>query len=106
MNFQLLKENIAGVDIYIIDQILKERFQSTDKILDVGCGNGRNLKWFYNAGFEIHGTEINYDRIAYCKSIYPLQQQNFIVAKAQHMPYTSESFNHIICMLFYILLKI
>ena len=68
MNIQSLKENIEGVDIYILDQILKGRYKQGDHILDAGCGNGRNLKWFYNAGFEIHGTDLDENKIisSYC----------------------------------------
>ena len=97
MNLQLLKDNIAGVDIYIIDQILKNRYQPGDKILDAGCGNGRNLKWFYTTGFEIHGTDIDKDRLQHCKNIYPQQKEHFILASVENLPYKANSFNHIIC---------
>lgn len=97
MNLQLLKENIEGIDIYILDQILKNRYRPKDKILDVGCGNGRNLKWFYNADFEIHGTDINSDSVSHCKELYPQQKDNFILATAEKMPYNKNSFDHIIC---------
>ena len=97
MNLQVLKDNIAGVDIYILDQILKDRYQKNDKILDVGCGNGRNLKWFYNAGFEIHGVDKEKVKLDYCKELYPLQKEHFILATAEKLPYNSNMFNHIIC---------
>jgi ubiquinone/menaquinone biosynthesis C-methylase UbiE len=97
MNLHLLKETIEGIDIYILDQILKDSYQSGDKILDVGCGNGRNLKWFYNTGFEVHGTDINNEKLQYCKELYPLQKDNFIFATAEKMPYESNYFDHIIC---------
>jgi len=46
MNITTLKEAINGTDIYLLDQILKDRYETGDKILDAGCGKGRNLKWF------------------------------------------------------------
>ena len=46
MKIETLKKNIDG--IYILDPILKGRYQFGDIILDAGCGSGRNLKWFYN----------------------------------------------------------
>ena len=97
MNLQLLKENIEGVDIYILDQILKGNYQQGKNILDVGCGSGRNLKWFYNTDFEIHGTDIANERLQHCKELYPLQKDHFIFATAESMPYKANSFNHIIC---------
>ena len=46
MNNQTLSQLIGRTDIYIIDQILKERYQSGDKMLDAGCAEGRNLNGF------------------------------------------------------------
>ncbi|NQV78038.1 MAG: class I SAM-dependent methyltransferase [Lutibacter sp.] len=97
MNLETLKQRINGVDIYILDQILKDLYQPGAKILDAGCGNGRNLKWFYKAGFEIHGTEIDQKRLQSCKDSYPQQKNNFIEAFIEQMPYESNSFDHLIC---------
>ncbi len=33
-----LKETFGTIDIYLFDQILKQRYQRDDKILDAGCG--------------------------------------------------------------------
>lgn len=97
MNIETIKKSIHGVDIYILDQILKDRYQPGAKILDAGCGNGRNLKWFYQAGFEIHGTEIDQNRLQQCKDVFPQQKNNFINAFAEQMPYESDSFDHLVC---------
>jgi len=97
MNVKNLKENIDEIDIYLIDQILKERYQPGEKILDAGCGNGRNLKWFYNNDFKIYGTDINSDRIKSCQELYPNQKKNFSVASVEESKFVSNSFNHVIC---------
>ena len=97
MNIQSLKEHIKGVDIYILDQILKDRYQPGTNILDVGCGNGRNLKWFYQASFKIHGIDPNMERLKQCKELYKLQQENFMKATAEEIPYEANSFDHVIC---------
>ncbi|MDT8418446.1 MAG: class I SAM-dependent methyltransferase [Lutibacter sp.] len=97
MNIETLKKSINGVDIYILDQILKDCYQPGAKILDAGCGNGRNLKWFYETGFEIHGTEIDQKKLHECKDSYPQQKNNFIEAFVEQMPYESNSFDHLVC---------
>lgn len=38
------------------------------KILEIGCGNGENLKFFTDLGFETCGTESNPVRVAECRS--------------------------------------
>lgn len=97
MDIITLKENIEGIDIYVLDQILKNNYQTGQKILDVGCGNGRNLKWFYKAGFEIHGTDINKIRLQDCCDLYPDQKDHFIAADLEQMPYEANNFDHVIC---------
>ena len=97
MNLLTLKNSIKGIDIYILDQILKNRYQPGEKILDVGCGNGRNLKWFYQQGFEIHGTDLHKGPLERCKEIYQSQKEHFIQVKAGNMPYKPDSFDHVIC---------
>ena len=97
MDIKLLKENIKGVDIYLLDQILKNRYQPGDKILDAGCGNGRNLKWFYKLDCKIFGLDISSDDIEYCKEIYTHQRENFIKASIERIPFEENSFDHVIC---------
>jgi len=97
MNLQNLKKNIDGIDIYILDQLLKERYQKGANILDAGCGHGRNLKWFYNAGFQVFGIDINLETIEYCKEIYSAQKDNFRQCSVEETPFDAHSFDHIIC---------
>lgn len=92
-----LKEKIDGIDIYIVDQILKNRYCPGEKILDAGCGSGRNLKWFYNSGFEVYGIDLINDDITYCKSNYTKQEQHFEKASLEELPFEDDSFNHVIC---------
>ena len=97
MDIQLLKENIKGIDIYILDQILKDRYQPGDKIFDAGCGNGRNLKWFYSNGIEIHGNDLDLNCLKHCRELYPNNQNNFINGSIEQMFYHSNNFDHILC---------
>jgi ubiquinone/menaquinone biosynthesis C-methylase UbiE len=97
MNLLTLKKSIKGIDIYILDQILKDRYLPGAKILDAGCGNGRNLKWFYQSDFEIHGTDNDAEALLRCKELYPTQKENFIQTNIDQMSYETNSFDHAIC---------
>ena len=94
---QQLKNCVGHVDIYVIDQILKERYQNGQIILDGGCGKGRNLKWFYQNNFEIHGIDIDEYFLAFAKAEYPKQTDNFIIGTLDDLPYSENSFDHILC---------
>jgi len=97
MNIQILQESIEGIDIYILDQILKNRYQPGDNILDVGCGSGRNLKWFYTADYKIYGIDISLKDIEYCKKVYSEQKNHFIQASVEKNHFEENTFDHVIC---------
>ena len=65
MDCQTIITALGHVDIYVIDQILKGRYQNDQRILGAGCGKGRNLKWFYQNDFEIHGVDVDEDFLAF-----------------------------------------
>ncbi|HSS18679.1 MAG TPA: class I SAM-dependent methyltransferase [Pyrinomonadaceae bacterium] len=52
-----LQEWFGGIDIYIFDQLLKGRFVPGMKVLDAGCGAGRNLVYFLRSGYEVFGVD-------------------------------------------------
>ena len=97
MNLQTLETTIKDVDIYILDQILKNRYQPGSKILDAGCGSGRNLKWFYTSDYKIYGIDINLRDIEYCKEVYSKQKEHFIQGSITQIPFEANSFDHVLC---------
>ncbi|MFK5982423.1 MAG: class I SAM-dependent methyltransferase [Flavobacteriaceae bacterium] len=88
---------IGHTDIYLLDQILKERYLPTETILDAGCGSGRNLHWFYNNDFNIYGIDQNEAQIENLKLKYSKQKDHFSVSSIKSMNFEDEFFNHIIC---------
>jgi hypothetical protein len=47
-----LNQLLGNIDIYLLDQILKARFEKHCKILDAGCGEGRNLIFFVRNEYQ------------------------------------------------------
>jgi SAM-dependent methyltransferase len=52
-----LVERFGPIDIYLFDQILKGRIGRGMRILDAGCGAGRNLVYFLREGYEVFGAD-------------------------------------------------
>ena len=52
-----LRAQFGELDIYLIDQLLRGRFDARRRILDAGCGAGRNLPYFLSRGFEIYAID-------------------------------------------------
>jgi tellurite methyltransferase len=58
-----LRELFGDIDIYLFDQLLRGRIRSSARILDAGCGGGRNLVYFLRAGFDIYGVDASAEAI-------------------------------------------
>ncbi|HLT07876.1 MAG TPA: class I SAM-dependent methyltransferase [Cyclobacteriaceae bacterium] len=59
MDIAALNKLLGNLDIYLLDQILKGRFNKEQRILDAGCGEGRNIIYFLREGFQIFGIDSN-----------------------------------------------
>lgn len=57
-----LQDQFGQIDIYLFDQLLRARIAPGMRILDAGCGSGRNLVYFLRAGYEVFGVDA--DRIS------------------------------------------
>ena len=52
-----LQGEFCGIDIYLFDQLLRDRIRPGDRVFDAGCGAGRNLVYLLRAGFEVFGAD-------------------------------------------------
>ena len=82
---------LGNIDIYLLDQILKARFERHFKILDAGCGEGRNLVYFIRNQYRVYGIDKNVDSIQMLKHLiksinkeYPLDR--FVLGNMEEMP--------------------
>jgi ubiquinone/menaquinone biosynthesis C-methylase UbiE len=92
-----LKQIIGTTDIYLLDQIVKSRYTYGESILDAGCGNGRNMHWFYNSDFDIWGVDKDPRSIKQVKELYPKLSNNIKIAELTQLPFRDDYFDHIIC---------
>ena len=59
-----LEAQFGRIDIYLFDQLLRGQLAPGMRILDAGCGTGRNLVYLLRAGFEVFGVDPDRDAIA------------------------------------------
>lgn len=96
-----LQQAFGNIDIYLFDQLLKGRYDNCKKVLDVGCGNGRNLIYFLRNGYEVfaidpqpHAVETVKELSAVLAPDNPLE--NFMVCSAEDLPFNDATFDLII----------
>lgn len=101
MDVSSLNKLLGNLDIYLLDQILKGRFNFNQKILDAGCGEGRNTIYFIREGYQIFG--VDHDPVAIqmarlqaksLRSDYDIYR--FQVSDVKDMPLHKEAFDVII----------
>ena len=85
------------MDIYLIDQIMKGRYQKGEKILDAGSGGGRNMNWFLANGFDITAIDTNPSCAFLIKKSYPNASFTWKEGELSQLPFTNASFDHLIC---------
>jgi tellurite methyltransferase len=52
-----LKKQFGDIDIYLFDQLLKGRITKEMRILDAGCGSGRNLTYLLRSGYKVNAID-------------------------------------------------
>src|SRR3954464_7003480 len=93
-----LQDWFGSIDIYLFDQLLKGRFRSGMRVLDAGCGSGRNLNWFLRNGFDVSAVDQSAEAIAHTKalaaSLAPnLVESNFRIEPIEKMSFGSGEFD-------------
>ena len=59
-----LRAAFGDIDIYLFDQLLRGRFDARPRLLDAGCGDGRNLPYFLAHGFDVHAIDADARAVA------------------------------------------
>jgi tellurite methyltransferase len=57
MSMLSLEEQFGAIDIYLFDQLLRGRIAPGMRIVDFGCGQGRNLVYLLREGYEVFGVD-------------------------------------------------
>ena len=91
----------GDLDVYLFDQLLKGRFVAGMRVLDAGCGGGRNLNYLLKSGFEVCGIDKSPEAIAQVQALaallaHNLSPGNFRVELVESMSFADEEFDVVI----------
>jgi SAM-dependent methyltransferase len=97
-----LQEQFGQIDIYIFDQILRGNIAPGMRILDAGCGYGRNLIHLLREGAEIHAVDANPEAVAHVRSLAAqlaptLPASNFRVGPIEKLDFPDNFADVVIC---------
>jgi ubiquinone/menaquinone biosynthesis C-methylase UbiE len=96
-----LVSEFGSIDIYLFDQALKGRFQPGMRLLDAGCGSGRNLVYFLRAGFDTSAVDAAPDAVATVRELAArlapsLPDANFRTERVEAMSFPDASFDAVL----------
>jgi tellurite methyltransferase len=92
-----LQDEFGNIDIYVFDQLLRGRIAPGMRVLDAGCGGGRNLVYLLRSGFDVAGHDGDANAIAQVRNlaetIAPGRSHDFRVEAIEHTSFSDLSFD-------------
>jgi tellurite methyltransferase len=97
-----IQEQFGQIDIYVFDQILRGNIAAGMRVLDAGCGYGRNLVYLLREGCEIFALDESPEAVEHVRNLSAsletgLPAENFQVGFIERMPSADSSADVVIC---------
>jgi tellurite methyltransferase len=97
-----VQEQFGQIDIYVFDQILRGNIAAGMRVLDAGCGYGRNLVHLLREGCEVFAVDADLDGVEHVRQLSAslrtgLPAENFKVAQIEKMPFRDGFADVVIC---------
>src|SRR5271165_4892661 len=97
-----VQEQFGQIDIYVFDQILRGNIAAGMRVLDAGCGYGRNLVYLLREGCEVFALDADAEAVEHVRRLSAslmtgLPRENFRVGAIEEMPFADEFVDVVIC---------
>jgi tellurite methyltransferase len=96
-----LQEWFGAIDIYLFDQLFKGAFDDRRRVLDAGCGSGRNLPYFLQRGFDVFAADSDPAAVAVVRDLFArlapgLPESNVQTSPLEALPWADGSMHAVI----------
>jgi SAM-dependent methyltransferase len=97
-----VQEQFGQIDIYVFDQILRGNIVPGMRVVDAGCGFGRNLVHLLREGTEVFAVDLDHASVEHVKRLSAslgtgLPAENFMVAHIEQMSFPDGFADVVIC---------
>ena len=96
-----LRSAFGEIDIYLFDQLARGHFDRRRRVLDAGCGDGRNLVFFLKNGFTCFGIDRDQSAIAQVRALATrlapaIPPAHFVTGELDELPWPDGSMDAVI----------
>ena len=97
-----VQDQFGQIDIYVFDQILRGNIAAGMRVLDAGCGYGRNLVYLLREGCEVFALDGDAAGVEHVRQLSAsletgLPEENFQVGLIEKMPFADGFADVVIC---------
>jgi SAM-dependent methyltransferase len=97
-----VQEQFGQIDIYVFDQILRGNIAAGMRVLDAGCGYGRNLVHLLREGCEVFAVDADRGGVEHVRALAAqlapaLPTENFRVGAIERMEFPDGFADVVIC---------
>lgn len=97
-----IQDQFGQIDIYVFDQILRGNIAAPMRVLDAGCGYGRNLVHLLREGCEVFAADASAEAVEHVRRLSEsldtgLPSKNFQVAPIEKLPFPSDFADIVLC---------
>ena len=99
---EALLATFGSIDIYLFDQLLRGRITGDMRVLDAGCGPGRNAEYLLRCGADVYGIDSDPRQVARVRAVAArlaphVPPDHFLVAPLRELPFSDRFFGAVIC---------
>lgn len=99
---EIVRDSFGDIDIYLFDQLARGRFDRRRRVLDAGCGGGRNLLFFLMNGFDVWAVDRDPHAVSEVQHLAEmlnpdLPSNRIQCAPLDALPLADESVDAVIC---------
>jgi tellurite methyltransferase len=97
-----VQEQFSQIDIYVFDQILRGNIGAGMRVLDAGCGYGRNLVHLLRERCEVFALDADAEGVDHVRQLSAslmtgLPAENFQLGSIERMPFPDDFADVVIC---------
>lgn len=97
-----LLSHFGNIDVYVFDQMLRGRLTADMRVLDAGCGDGRNSQFLMRSGADVYCVDADPQQVARVRKMAgqhapALSPDHFQESRLDRLPFPDDHFDAVVC---------